>query len=100
LATSSPRGSIAARQPSAQTNSDGSRDDSDRPQTTKVRPCPGHTRQGSGIRILAGSNQQIQRRLLWRQRPGIVSAAHAGHLPGLGDFVFIEDSPVFNLYLS
>src|SRR5882762_1037977 len=53
-------GTPSTRQPNTQTNSDGSRDDSDRPPNTKVGPCPGHARQGSWIRILAGSHQQFR----------------------------------------
>src|SRR5260370_26565203 len=75
--------SPAARQPNTQTNSDSSRDDSDGPPDAKVPTGSSHGGRRSRIRILAGSHQQIECRLLRRQRPGIITAAHAGHLPGL-----------------
>src|SRR5258706_3790038 len=55
-ATSSPRHAVAARQPNTQTNSDSSRDESDRPPNTKVRLRSGHAGRGSWIRVLAGSH--------------------------------------------
>src|SRR5882762_4472402 len=57
--------------------------DADGPAQAQVRTDWCRARRSASVRLFAQRNQHVQRSLGGRRWSGIISVAHAGHLPGL-----------------